>query len=54
LNEVRKQQHGVGSSDPESWIKEQIESGEAVNNPNLEPIQGDWRQRIRNKKSDKG
>jgi len=49
-DEVRKHQH----QDPESWIKEQIESGEAANNPNLEPIKGDWRQRIRNKKSDKG
>ncbi|RIA93958.1 hypothetical protein C1645_761174 [Glomus cerebriforme] len=53
-DEVRKHQHGIGSSDPESWIKEQIESGEAANNPNLEPIKGDWRQRIRNKKFDKG
>ncbi|CAI2178871.1 14921_t:CDS:2 [Funneliformis geosporum] len=49
-DEVRKHQHGIGSSDPESWIKEQIESGEAANNPNLEPIKGDWRQRVRNKK----
>ncbi|CAB4475270.1 unnamed protein product [Rhizophagus irregularis] len=51
-DEIKKSQHGINSSDPESWIKEQIESGEAANNPNLEPIKGDWRQRIRNKKSD--
>ncbi|CAG8566443.1 7949_t:CDS:2, partial [Funneliformis caledonium] len=51
-DEVKKHQHGINSLDPESWIKEQIESGEAANNPNLEPIKGDWRQRVRNKKSD--
>ncbi|GBB99178.1 hypothetical protein RclHR1_03440011 [Rhizophagus clarus] len=51
-DEVRKNQHGISSQSPEAWIKEQIESGEAANNPNLEPIKGDWRQRIRNKKSE--
>ncbi|CAG8467416.1 8913_t:CDS:2 [Diversispora eburnea] len=50
--EIRKQQNGT-IKDSEAWIREQIESGEASNNPNLEPIKGDWRQRIKNKKSDK-
>ncbi|CAG8575475.1 9046_t:CDS:1 [Acaulospora morrowiae] len=52
--EVRRQQNGIHSKDPETWIKEQIESGEASNNPNFEPIKGDWRQRIRNRKPEKG
>ncbi|CAJ0922659.1 10826_t:CDS:2 [Entrophospora sp. SA101] len=44
------QKGSTKSTNPESWIKEQIESGEALNNPNLEPIKGDWRQRNKNKK----
>ncbi|CAG8518203.1 9985_t:CDS:1 [Acaulospora colombiana] len=52
--EVRKQQNGTYPKDPEVWVKEQIESGEASNNPNFEPIKGDWRQRIRNRKLEKG
>ncbi|CAG8763645.1 1433_t:CDS:2, partial [Gigaspora rosea] len=31
-------QHGSSSINPEAWIKEQIESGEAASNPNFEPI----------------
>ncbi|CAG8611267.1 7644_t:CDS:2, partial [Racocetra fulgida] len=36
--EVTRQQHGSSSINPEAWIKEQIESGEAASNPNFEPI----------------